>query len=185
MKVRIVKLTPYLPGKLWYAGQLGNVFCVEPDRMHPNIMFQLKEYSSLRIHISDCEILPDENPKPEPFDLGRALKGEKMVDDKGGEYTIVGKSNFGKGYIVERSMNGNYDYLTHCSEFGYTGCHNLKMSPRPSDYVTKWVNVYLGRANKFHPINIFDSKEEAIKFNADRDTSKYICTVPITFKLLS
>lgn len=174
MKVRIVKCSR---STFWYADQIDSTFQVlECDKDD----FSLKGASDYLIKKEDCEILEADEPKPEPFDLERAMKGERMMDERGGSYTYIGNSI--KGIVVERSVNGNHDYLTHIDVFGHTSCHSLKMAPREPEYQTVWVNLYAARGSNGFVVDTsygYATKEQAMQFERPECN---IGTFPITFK---
>jgi hypothetical protein len=72
MKVRIVKCTE---NDFWYKDQIGSILSCKLNN-HGN-------YDVIGIGGTimsyDCEILEHGDPKPEPFDLERALNGEKVI----------------------------------------------------------------------------------------------------------
>lgn len=194
MKVRIVKAKPIA----WYADQIGCTLNVEThsDGINYSASF-IGQRMTFFILADDCEILPEEN-QPEPFDLERALNGEKVVN---GTTTGEFKFSYCNGnfkYCCFLFEHGNCGYcLFYCSNTSswhhtpngsyYTEGDYIKMAPRESEYVTKWVNVFDQRVtdDTIRCSSAYHSKERALENRSNyTNESGYIGTFPITYKRL-
>jgi len=176
MKVRIIKCTTQI---LWYHAQIGLTCKVESD-CSEKVNWYYMVGSGLPIRKEDCEILPEEAPQPEPFDLERALKGEEMTSIDGREKRVylVGKSNnIGGGcYILEAFYADRPPLPIYMTETDMR--ERLQMAPKQPEYKTVWVNLYsLGCAE------YFDSFEEANGSIKNTGYKGHVCTSPITFKV--
>lgn len=186
MKVRIVKCTDIN----WYKDQIGCLFNVVDSIKHKEY-YDFKGDFGPTYHLlkSDCEILPEEN-KPEPFDLDRALKGEKVVLGDGKTLVtdiylsliakkVVGIVN-GIPYLWDKS--GEY---FQSSDHIVMKNANLFMAPRESEYVTKWVNVYQSESGYIYIGSLFDTKDDALRCGTRSNGDTAFDTTQLTFKLPS
>lgn len=187
MKVRIVTAEKKT---YWYAAQIGCVFNVQQSTHNEDSWRVSGMEDGVHHYIvkSDCEILPEEN-QPEPFDMERALNGEKVVTREG---VVVDELYHFKTYhglcpitaIIDGEkktfrIDGKYN------ESGLDTKHDLFMAPRESEYVTKWVNVFDERVtdDTIRCSNVYHSKEKAAANNVYySNDSGFIGTFPITFK---
>lgn len=173
MKVRIIKATPYR----WYDDQIGMIVNVV-DMGETYFGFSTGSTTHY-IHKSDCEILPEEN-QPEPFDLERALRGDKVITRSGYEVTEMHL------FKTDSSAHNLCVIINSCSywydekgvfNLDHFGDMNLLMAPRESEYVTKWVNLYAAGCAAWE-----HSQQEAIDSNVKTGYLGHIGTFPITFK---
>lgn len=176
MKVRIVKC--HKPDE-WYVDKIGDILTVR------DATFNFYAYDGkLRILKEDCEILEADEPKPEPFDLGRALNGEPFLLKGNGTHLryIVGKSKFGYQsdhgvkYYVE-SNQPQYPSPIVQSHNEDELRINYEMAPREPEYQTVWVNLYEAGCAAYEL-----TKNEAMEYDKRTGYSGYIGTFPITFK---
>lgn len=186
MKVRIV--TAFTD--CWYYEQIGSTFNVRKglgldDK--PCYYFDTNHESNY-IRFEDCEIITEEN-QPEPFDLERALKGEKVITRNGLEVTEVHYFKTAKSCIfsIGAVIMGDLHKFGDKGNFMMDGEHHLDlfMAHRPSEYVTKWVNLYDERVtdNTIRCSSAYHSKERAIETSIKyTNESVYIGTFPITYK---
>lgn len=189
MKVRIVKCTPIFG---WYKDQIGSIFNVVDKPYYSDIMYFMGD--SHGIHKEDCEILEADEPKPEPFDLGRALKGEKVVGYDGsiGEYKFTNNNLGDIVHVFQFSVNNGEDQAVMSFkegtgwEHGFNGikcAFSITMAPREPEYQTVWVNLYDElnyNNNSFICSHAYINKSEAERNLAN--AGKPIGTFPITFK---
>lgn len=176
MKVRIVKALE----SRWYHSQIGSILNVG-NPIGNAFSFSPDGYTSFYIDKSDCEILPEEN-QPEPFDLERALKGEEFTSKDGfARFRIISKSSLhDELYIFETVRNGSPN--VEMTQLSFFNSSDYFMAPKPSEYVTKWVNVYKSESNYMFA-GTFNNSEKEAKKCCDVDTGvKLLDTIPITFK---
>jgi hypothetical protein len=182
MKVKIIKCSN---DEFWYRDQVGAILNVgERDINGFEVPINGDKYIRT-IHISDLEILPDETPQPEPFDLERALNGEKVVNRRGEPVTSIfhfegaTKTHYCVGGVCDGyarfyTKDGFYTPLNgECQE-------DLFMAPKEPRVVTKWVNVYGHGTSCSDP---YDSYNEAIDKNIGCHGCEYIGTFPIQITL--
>lgn len=194
MQVRIVSAF----ADCWYKEQIGSIFNVQEGKGmddKPCFFVCAPEKSLWYIRMEDCEILPEEN-QPEPFDLERALKGEKVIGCSGDEgvFIFTNHNSFdGDKHLFQFSVKNSGDqYVLVFNgtgwQGGFTGIKHdssIFMAPRESEYVTKWVNVFDQRVtdDTIRCSNVYDSKEKAAANSVYySNESGFIGTLPITFK---
>lgn len=176
MKVRIVKSEHQ---GYWYAEQIGSIITAFDKDGYDFHVPGCGDISK-----SDCEILPEEN-QPEPFDLERALKGDKVVTKEGYKVTNIVKFPGSVGEMCVYGVCDNGEETEVC-DWNIKGKFNprkentsmdLFMAPRESEYVTKWVNLYAAGCAAWE-----HSQQEAIDSNMKTGYRGHIGTFPITFK---
>lgn len=183
MKVRIVKSERQT---YWYAAQIGCIFNVQQSPHDENgwSVSGMEDEHRHYIVKSDCEILPEEN-QPEPFDLERALKGEKVVTRNGRvvteiiQFKTAEKTVFCVGGVCDGEV-AYWDIEGHFTPISGKSSRDLFMAPRESEYVTKWANVWHSTNGYFFGSTSYDSEgaaESVRNFYTD-----YIGAFPITFK---
>ena len=189
MRVKILKCDH---SHVWYAKQIGGVFnVIRKDKgfVLPNTeSIKDKDHETYELVIDpvDCEILPDETPQPEPFDLERALNGEKVIEADGREATLIGISHLTTSPIFWNLKNtlGQPDYIRTGND-GVSGGINpyrLFMAPKEPKVVTKWAVVCLDHHGEMFTYGALkDTKEEAI--NLGHGKVFFICISPIQITL--
>jgi hypothetical protein len=167
-------------GLVWYKDQIGNTFTCY-DRSESYYGLGAKGMTGLTIQKWDCEILPEETPQPEPFDLDRALKGEVIVKDNSSMY-VIGKSKNGNGkeYICETVKDGA-NFRLHFFHEDYL--KTWFMAPKEPQVVTRWVNVYEGYGHFNTGTTTYESKESAAAKKNNANTNKYIGSFPVQITL--
>lgn len=145
IKVKIVKNS--FSDTCWYANQIGSTFNVKVSEKHKD-EYMLDENmvdSVMTILKSDCEVIDEPAMHPEPFDLERAIKGEKFTwKEKPGTYCIIGKSpngyqsDHGCKYVVEQ-----VDWKGDIYLWRWTADELSKfiMAPKEPEYLEGWVVV--------------------------------------------
>lgn len=140
MKVKIISASK---GTFWYVNQIGSTFTVKIREEHPAdyVLDENTLYSTLLILKSDCEVIEEPTPQPEPFDLERAKKGEVFYSKDGfTRFKVVALSSFNdKLHIVETVRNGNAN--VEMLNLGVCSPDNNYMAPKEPEYVEGWVVV--------------------------------------------
>lgn len=183
MKVRIVKCTDSKSS--WYKKQIGSEFFVVNDT-NDNDFYTIEGDdgdSVYHIRKQDCEILEINDAKPEPFDLERALKGDKVMtlDGRVVDEVIHVKSlkNYGNIIII---CDGAYAFVDKNGKAQYNEW-DVQMAPREPDYQTVWANLYSSNGVLEMGQDTYPERsigEEIGNYNGE--IAKYIGTFPITFK---
>lgn len=176
MRVKIIN------PRSWYDGQKGATFNVMSLDDNTYIM---SGSINFEIHKSDCEILPDETTQPEPFDLERALKGEKVICRNG---EIVDEIYHIKSLRCKFNVYSVIDgegtwHLENGSVLTTsTSIHDLFMAPKEPKVVTKWAVVCQDHHGVMFTFGALkDTKEEAI--NLGHGKVFFICISPIQITL--
>lgn len=164
MKKIKVKIRHCTINNYWYAEQVGNTVNVYESEDHPdNYIFARPIDKTYFILKSDCDVIEEATPQPEPFDLERAKKGEPVITRKGakGKYicTITkGRINPIHVFEINTGPDENCSW-TYC--YASNGCYqsgegvfeqttsddttlDLFMPPKEPEYVEGWVAVYPG-----------------------------------------
>lgn len=150
IKVKIIKaaLSSY-----WYNGQIGCEFYVE-EHTHEKYKLYNDVTLSSTILKSDCEVIEETAPQPEPFDLERVLNGEMFFSKDGfTRFKVVAASSFNeKLHIVETVRNGNANVeMLNMDVFSVFNHH---MAPKEPEYVEAWVIVTpIGLMGLFFTLN--------------------------------
>lgn len=182
MRVKIIKGSK----GSWSEHQVGSILKVTEG---PNSRFySILGNETYVIPRDYVEILPlDPAPQPEPFDLKRALKGEKfyhrMINGEmaGGHYYIIGKSkheyqsDHAVKYVVEQ-LDWKNNIVTW--RYDINELSSFFMAPKEPKVVTKWVNVYFEGAERYNT----DGQMWGDKLSAEaygKGYIKYIDTFPI------
>lgn len=188
MKVRIVKSS----NNSWYANQIGSIVNVKvTDGSRGEFYFMdAPELSPSYIRMEDCVILEADEPKPEPFDLERALKGDKLITRSGRSVSQfhmfdAPKTTWSIHVVIDEEVNcfrSNGKFMSEISEH-IDHPYDLFMAPREPEYQTVWVNLYDElnyNNNSFICSHAYINKSEAERNLAN--AGKPIGTFPITFK---
>lgn len=191
MRVKIINATSK---KSWYKPQIGNVFNVDDYSGDYYKFFGDDTNADYVIRKCDCEILPEENPQPEPFDLARALKGEKVCITCGilvDKFTFVDSIQM---FVGEITTDERYRYQAPTANTikmwdkagrvysGFSDGDQLYMAPKEPQVVTLYINVYPSSDGNGYITGVpFDKEADAIRYGKqDKD---YLKTIPITFTI--
>lgn len=152
MKVKIISASK---GTFWYVNQIGSTFTVKISEKHPAdyVLDENTLYSTLLILKSDCEVIEESAPQPEPFDLERALKGDGvLINGDLGKYMFTNVHYFdGTKHVFQVSISGSKNqavvsYNDDKKEW-YYGLRSdvmkceVTMAPKEPEYVEGWVVV--------------------------------------------
>lgn len=165
-----IKIKSASRSTFWYANQIGSTFNVKVSDIHKDD-YMLDENlvdSTLAIKKSDCKIMREESPQPEPFDLERAKKGEVFYSKDGfTRFKVVALSSFNdKLHIVETVRNGDAD--VEMFNLGVCSPDNHYMAPKEPEYLEGWVIVdKYGIAPCVYP-DVKSASHSAVFNNADR-----------------
>jgi len=190
IKVKIIKaaLSSY-----WYNGQIGCEFYVEEHTHEKYKLYKDVTQSSI-ISKSDCDVIPDDpTPKPEPFELERAKKGELVVTRNGynGKYTCtITKGRVNPIHVFEINTgpdhNCSWPYCYSSTGFYQSGEGvfeqitsddenlDLFMAPKEREYLEGWVAVYPAGIISV----VYTSQDEAESKNNSADIHKIIFPKP-------
>lgn len=156
-----IKITSAGKSTFWYANQIGSTFNVKVSQKYGEdyVLDENLNYSTRGILKSDCEVIEEAAPQPEPFDLERAKVGEAFYSKDGfTRFKAVAPSSFNdKLHIVESVRNGHAN--VELLNLGVCSPDNHYMAPKEPEYVEGYVVVYADGLSR----RVDASREEAVK----------------------
>lgn len=180
MRVKIINQRP----GVWYHNKAGDIITVSIYEKNPSFYFFCTlSKNDLVITTSDCEILPEENPQPEPFDLERALKGEKVVMRDGTEIQeVVAFKTAERLMPVMAAYKDGINMYTADGKYHNGGdmIADLFMAPKEPQVVTRWVNVF-NQSGDIVTSGTYKSEMIAIEYG--KHATGYLKTIPVTFTI--
>lgn len=177
MKVKITEFKGV--GNPWHQRQVGSVINVTatPRSSGDHVVLGLDDL----FIFPDCfEVLTEEQPaQPEPFDLDRALEGDRVITRDGKEVTdfhYFNKLNL-SNYKLYGVVNGE---VCKWMDNGAEICRpilDLFMAPKEPQVVTRWVNLFID----FDGELVADSKlYDSEQYNY---TDAFVGSFPLTIPL--
>ncbi len=196
MRVKIVKAEK----GSWYENKIGDIITVTaPKPPYSHFIYFESRYTVLYLSSEHCEVLPEETPQPEPFDLDRARNGEPVITRKGakGKYICtITKGRNNPIHVFEINTGPEQDSSwTYC--YSSNGCYqsgeglfdqtisddeslDLFVAPKEQNVFTRWVNIFNKSGNI---VTSGTYKSEMIAIESGKHATGYVKTIPFTFTL--